>query len=127
MKNLISKMFQRENKVKETEAPQIKNDEKFDIYIHVNELLRKVPKKVNNSDLVDSIHYREINIEKGRFILLNGIKGIFKIENIYELGSSAQYRLELIRKNLPKNYSEKIEKINNYSTMCLDDSFILMP
>jgi len=112
MKNLLSKMFQRRNNIKEIgEAPTINLGEKFDIYIHVLET-----GKNNEKDL-----------SKGKFILLNGIKGIFKIENVYELGHSAQYRLELIRENLPKNYSECIEKIDNYSTGYQDDSFKIMP
>jgi hypothetical protein len=118
MKNLLSKIFNKKEKPKEEklikeigEAPKIELGQKFDIYISVLETGRS-----NEKDL-----------RQGRFVLLDGIKGVFKIEEMYELGHSAQYRLELIRENLPKDYNKEIEKIENYSTNYQTDSFNIMP
>jgi hypothetical protein len=117
MKSLLSKIFSKKEKlkkekfIKETgEAPKIELGQKFDIYISVLET-----GKNNEKDL-----------RQGRFVLLDGIKGIFKIEEMYEFGHSAQYRLELIRENLPKDYNKMIEKIESYSTHYQDDSFNIM-
>lgn len=118
MKNLLSKLFGKKEKIKEEklikeigEAPKIELGQKFDIYIHV----------------LETGQHNEKDLSKGRFILLDGIKGIFKIEGVYEFEHSAQYRLELIRENLPKDYNKVIEKINSYSTHYQEDSFNLMP
>jgi hypothetical protein len=112
MKNLLSKIFNKKEKFKEeSEAPKIKLGQKFDIYISVLETGK------NN----------EKNLSKGRFVLLDGIRGIYKIENVYDLGHSAQLRLELIRENLPKNYTHSIDRIEHYSTNYQYDSFNIMP
>lgn len=112
MKSLLSKIFNKKEKfTEENEAPKIELGQKFNICIHVLET-----EKSNEKDL-----------RQGRFVLLNGIKGVFKIEGMYELGHSTQYRLELIRENLPKDYNKVIEKIENYSTNYQYDSFKIMP
>jgi hypothetical protein len=109
MKNLLSRIFRVKADGKEIgKAPEINTEDKFDVYVHVLEAYKK-------------------DLDKGKFILLNGIKGIFRIENIYELGHSAQYRLELIRENLPKDYENSIERIDSYSTGYQNDSFKIMP
>ncbi|HPD81971.1 MAG TPA: hypothetical protein PK357_02625 [Candidatus Pacearchaeota archaeon] len=135
MKNLLSKIFSKrerfkgEKSIKEIgEAPEIKLGQKFDIYIHV--LTGNVSKKeileVRGTKIYQHL-LKEKNFSKGNFVMLDGIKGVFKIEGMYELGHSAQYRLELIRENLPKDYNKMIEKIESYSTNYQDDSFNIMP
>jgi hypothetical protein len=129
MKNLLSRIFSKKEKHKEeNEAPKIELGQKFDIYIHVLE------GEVEKREILEirgnkSYQYllKEKDLSKGNFVMLDGIKGIFKIEGMYELGHSAQYRLELIRENLPKEYNKIIEKIEHYSTTYQDDSFKLMP
>jgi hypothetical protein len=112
MVNLISKIFRIDKEGKERGTPpKINLGDKFDIYIHVLETGK------NN----------EKNLSKGKYILLDGIKGIFKVENVYDLGHSAQLRLELIRENLPKDYRHSIDKIEHYSTRYQDDSSVIMP
>lgn len=118
MKSLLSKIFQIGKKDKEIgTAPKVELGEKLDIYIHVLETFKKDKENVDVAK----------NLRAGRFILLSGICGIFKIEHVSELGHAAQYKLELVRENLPKNYGEPIERINNYSTFYQDDSFAIMP
>lgn len=129
MKSLLSKIFSKKEKVKEeNEAPEIELGKRFDIYIHVlaGEVEKKEILNVRGNKVYQYL-LKEKNLIKGNFVMLDGIKGIFKIEGKYELGHSAQYRLELIRENLPKNYTNSIEKINHYSTTYQEDSFNLMP
>jgi hypothetical protein len=128
MKNLLSKIFNKKEKsIKEMgEAPKIELGQKFDIYIHVltgNVILEKV----EGTNIPCGCILKQKNLNKGNFVMLDGIKGVFKINDMHELGHSAQYRLELIRENLPKDYNNLIEKIENYSTNYQDDSFKIMP
>lgn len=128
MKNLLSKIFNKKEKsIKETgEAPEIELGQKFDIYIHV--LTGEViPEKIGGTNIPSGCILKQKNLNKGNFLMLDGIKGVFKIEGMYELGHSAQYKLELIRENIPKDYNNLIEKIENYSTTYQDDSFNIMP
>ena len=133
MKSLLSKIFSKKEKFTEEkfikeigEAPKIELGQKFDIYIHVltGEVL---PKKIESTNINLDYILKEKNLSKGNFIMLDGIKGVFKIEGMHELGHSAQYRLELVRENLPKDYNNRIEKIENYSTNYQNDSFNIMP
>jgi hypothetical protein len=118
MKNLLSKIFQIGKTNKEIgTAPKVELGEKLDVYIHVLETYKRDRNNINLSK----------DLKEGRFILLSGICGIFKIENVSELGHAAQYKLELIRENLPKDYQQPIERINNYSTFYHDDAFAIMP
>lgn len=128
MKNLLSRIFSKKEKsIKEIgEAPEIKLGQKFDIYIHVL-TGNVIPEKIEGTNIPSGYILKQKNLNKGNFVLLDGIKGVFKIEGKYELGHSAQYRLELIRENLPKDYNKMIERIENYSTNYQDDSFNIMP
>lgn len=130
MKNLLDKIFSRKNKKEapKNEAPEIELGRKFDIYIHVltGEVIKKEIVEIGGTKIYQHL-LKEKDLKKDSFVMLDGIKGIFKIEHIYDLGHSAQYKLELIRENLPKNYNKSIEMINNYSTTYQDDSFKIMP
>ncbi len=129
MKNLLSKLFSKEDKSKEeSKVPEIELGRKFDIYIHVltGEVIKEEIVKIGRTKIYRHL-LKEKDLKKGNFVMLDGIKGIFKIEGKYELGHSAKYRLELIRENLPKDYGGPIEMINSYSTTYQDDSFKIMP
>ncbi len=129
MKNLLSKIFNKEDKSEENgKSPEIELGRKFDIYIHVltGEVIKNEIVNIGGAKIYQHL-LKEKDLKKGNFVMLDGIKGIFKIEGKYELGHSAQYKLELIRENLPKDYGGPIEMINNYSTTCQDDSFKIMP
>lgn len=128
MKNLLSKIFSEEDKSREeNKFPEIELGKKFDIYIHVLETGKGVPERVEGTRTLYDDNVRRKDLDKGNFVILDGIKGIFKIEGIYELEHSAKLRLELLRENLPKDYGGPIEMINKYRTDYQDDSFNIIP
>ncbi len=98
MVNLLSKLSDEEK----NNPLEIKIGERFDIYISALNINK--------------------NIEKDKFVLLNGIKGMFKIEDVHRFVNSSEYKIQVIRENYPKDYSGSIERIDSYSTKDLNDS-----
>lgn len=90
MKNLFSKLNNENN------SGEIKIGEKFDIYVSAKEM--------------------NLDVKEDCFVLLDGVKGIFKVGEIYRIVNSPEYKIQIVRENYPKNYSKNIERIDNYTT-----------